>query len=554
MRTTVVVNRKKIILTDKEYVASGGEAAVYKRGRTAYKIYHDPLKMIATGKIEELSCLSSSNVLRPKSIIHRNNKAIGYTMDFVDHTHPICKLFTKNFRNDHSIDPKRMIDIVKHIQETITQIHNDGCLVVDLNELNLLASNDFGMVHFIDVDSYQTKSYKATAIMESIRDWSAGTNFTELSDWFSFGIIAFQLYIGIHPYKGKHPNYKPKEWIKRMRDGVSVFDNKVKIPKLCNDFGVIPKPHLDWFKSLFVKNERSIAPFPDAIIVIVQPQIRQASGDFSIDLDFETGDNIQRIYYFDGVEYIIGKNFIYKNRNIIYDRVDYDNISMVSSGDGSDPLLCTLKDDRLFFMTLDGTTIDQLYSNGYMQKNGCIYSMFDGKLVEIIYRTINNKNIRSSRHASNISDLSSKVFNGVIFQDLLGKSYITLPFERGKCVLKPIKEMDSYRILSAKSEQNICIAIAEKNGKYYRFIIVFDKLFSTYKIRLDEDVSYSDVNFTVKPNGVCILALDDEVEIFKDEHIKRLSNSPFDSGTPLFNKQGDIFFIVSNKIYSVKSG
>ena len=64
--------------------------------------------------------------------------------------------------------------------------------------------------------------------MMSIRDPLTPKNgFNKLTDWYSYAIVTFQMYIGIHPFKGIHPDYKPKDLELRMKDGASVFDKKV---------------------------------------------------------------------------------------------------------------------------------------------------------------------------------------------------------------------------------------------------------------------------------------------------------------------------------------
>lgn len=247
-----IKNVGNITLTDKNYVGSGGEATIYKHQNMAIKLYHDHKKSIPEAKINELSIISATNVCKPLHTVYDSkNRLIGYCMSFIKDTQPICKLFTKSFRDSNSISHADIIDIVKFIQKTIGIIHDDQCLIVDLNEMNLLVSSDFETPIFIDVDSYQTKSFRATAIMDSIRDRTVkNNNWTELSDWYSFAILAFQLYIGIHPYKGKHPKYKANEWIKRMDDNISVFDKDTSLPAICNDFTVIPSRHLDWLKKM----------------------------------------------------------------------------------------------------------------------------------------------------------------------------------------------------------------------------------------------------------------------------------------------------------------
>ena len=90
-------------------------------------------------------------------------------MPFLNDSDPICKLFTKSFKTTNNIQNSDVIEIVKHMQKTISNIHSANCLVVDLNELNVMVDISKCYSYFIDVDSYQTKSFKATAIMEAIR-------------------------------------------------------------------------------------------------------------------------------------------------------------------------------------------------------------------------------------------------------------------------------------------------------------------------------------------------------------------------------------------------
>src|SRR4051812_16387004 len=98
------MNRKIIVgpggpsvtLTDRNYVAAGGEATVYKKDAIAYRIYHNPKDMIPVNKIQELMHAHSPNVNKPLALIYdtTNGNPIGFTIPFLDNTHPLCKLFT----------------------------------------------------------------------------------------------------------------------------------------------------------------------------------------------------------------------------------------------------------------------------------------------------------------------------------------------------------------------------------------------------------------------------------------------------------------------------
>lgn len=556
MKTTYVVeNVGKVTLTDKDYLASGGEASIYIRDKTAYKIYHEVSKMIPSKKIEELRLIKCPNVLIPLNVVrNERNVPVGYGMRYVKNTVPLCKLFTKIFRSNNKITDDDIVKLVKEIQITIDNIHKTGCLIVDLNELNILTSDDFKIPYFIDTDSYHTPSFKATAIMESIRDpLVKGNNFTDLSDWFSFGVLAAYLYIGVHPYKGIHPNYKPNELAKRMKDGISIFDKNVSLPRVCNSFSVIPPLHRSWLESLFVKNLRSKPPMVDAVVTIISiPDITiESTADFETSIALTLPEKIHSIFNFMGVNYFVGDKHLFKETAPLPNDVNGYSACLCESSDMS-PVICKLKNGLLTFEDIGSNHIAEMNANQMMYKNGAIYSIYDNKLMENTFLKMAGKVIHSTRLACNILDLSTKVFDGVVFQDLLGKCHITLPYEKGKCAFMPIKEMNGYRLLEAKAEANICVAIGEKKGKYARFILTFDKGFTSYKISITDDVTYSPVNFTVLPNGVCIMATDSEVCLFKDGKAKIILNPPFDANTKLVNFSGDVYFIDGNKLYYTK--
>jgi len=550
----IVENEGRITLTDKNYVGAGGQANIYLRNNTAYKIYHDPKNMPPLDKLQRLGGVIPINVIKPQNVIRDGNKAVGYTMKYVKDTHPLCKLFTQSFKQVNNISSDDIVCLVKEMQITIDKIHQDGFLIVDLNELNVLISSCFKIPYFIDTDSWEGYGFKATAIMESIRDRLIKNNkWTEFSDWFSFAVIACQLYLGIHPYKGKHPDYKPNEWGKRMDDGISIFNKKVTLPRVCNDFSVIPKRHRDWFEAVFVRNERSKPPFADSVAVFVPaPDVFiEGTENFATEEVLVIGEKILSVFNFMGTDYIVGAKHLYKEKALLPNDIEGCRVLFCESSDMS-PIICKLKGGLLTFEDIGTKQLGSIKTSNMMYRNGAIYSAYDGKLTENTFERIGNNILHKIRVAANVLDLSTKVFDGVVFQDLLGKCYVTLPFEKGKCVSMPVKELNGYRILEARSEKNICGVLAEQKGVYYRFILTFDDKFSSYTISRTDNVGYAPVNFTVMSNGLCIMAVDSECRVFKNSQVKVLSDPPFDADNRLLNASGRVLFVDKNKLVAVK--
>jgi hypothetical protein len=412
---------------------------------------------------------------------------------------------------------------------------------------------------FIDVDSYQTPNFPATAIMDSVRDRIVpfGT-FNEMTDWFAFAILSFQLYIGIHPYKGKHPNYKPSEWQKRMDDGVSVFDKHVTLPDVCNKLTVIPKRHLDWFQNVFTKNERSIPPVADSIAPIGVPShivIIKGSEGFDIERILEAPENIVDIVDIMGIKYAVTKNAIYSNGKKIAD-LDKNKKAIVGSTLDMDIMTCQLMGYNAELKTFKSPDVHAIKAKDIMYKNKCIYSIYDDKLIETSLNTLpNGKVLANMRTAASVSTLSSRMFDGVIYQDLMDTSVLTIPYSQGMCVNVMVPELKKHRIIDMKMINKVCVVTAEKKNVYYRFVFVFDNTYTKYTVRKIDDVNYDAINFTVLPNDVCaLLSTENELELFKDNSkIKTIANPPFDSSMKLVEIGGKVHFINGKFLYKVST-
>ena len=164
MLNVQVKGKGAVVLTEQDALHSGGEGTVYRKHRTAYKIYHDPAKSIAADKINELKPLSvdaTSCILGPKEIVfdQYGRQPLGYTMALAPTKIVLCELFTSSFRDRNGITPDDVTGLVEALKAGILRVHASRCLVVDCNEFNFLVSPDFKTPFFIDVDSYQTPSF-----------------------------------------------------------------------------------------------------------------------------------------------------------------------------------------------------------------------------------------------------------------------------------------------------------------------------------------------------------------------------------------------------------
>jgi len=549
-----------IELGDNEYLAQGGEGVVYRKGNIAYKIYHEVNKMIPEQKIRELQSLKIPNVLAPIDIIHdpKTQKAIGFTMAYLSSSEYLSRLFVKTFKKQNGITPEMVVGMVTKMQETLQEIHAKGVVAGDYNEMNFLVDGKYKNVYNIDVDSYQTKSFPATAIMDSVRDRQVpfGT-FNKQTDWFSWAVVTFQLYTGIHPFKGRHPSYKNNDFDSRMKDGISVFNPDVKIPKALRDFSVIPKAHLDWYKRVFDKFERTVPPFADATQMAsgYSPiEIISAAG-LIVDLVHDYLENIMDIYMFEGTRYVVTETAIYKHDRKIFDFTRKPKDICLAKVMGHPPVIGVKRSELLGFFDLNRNEIGQVAADEFMTTNGYIYTIRNDGLFQHHFMVLGKTKLVTKKLASVVSN-NTKLYEGVAIQNLYGKCRMTIPYAFNCVANTKVPELDGYRIIDASCKGRFCVVIAELNGKYDRYIIYFSENFSLYSIESESDISYRTVNFMVKQNGMALISKDGntlEMRYDIDKGCKEIADAPIEDTMMLYDGITEVLFVNGSKLQCVKS-
>lgn len=558
-----VKSKGDVNLTKRDFVASGGEGEIFRKHRTAYKIYTGQTPCIPFAKIQELSDITAPNVIAPKELVlNTRNKPVGYTMRHIANTYALCQIFTKAFKTRNKVTPKMMLDLVKKMQNTINHIHSKGILIVDLNEMNFLVDKKLTDIYFIDVDSYQTKSFPATAIMPSIRDRHTN-GFNQMTDWFSFGIVSFQMFIGIHPYKGKHPTLKTIE--DRMMANIPVFHKDVKFPRVCMPFDYIPDAYRDWYKAIFHKGER-IAPPSVAQAVLIVPVITtliKSNSSFDIQELNAYDGNIIRFLSINGTRVVTtDTGSIYINGNLeLDDKADniaitvknnkVINCSIVFNDEGESGKLSLLDANN-------NTTIPcDINADDMMSYGGRVYIKQEDKISEVEFIELTDRILVAASIVTNTLENATKMFNGVVVQNVLGSCVASVMPQSKTCHQIIIPEMKGYQVIDAKYDRNVLVIIGNKKGKYDKFIFKLAKDFKSYELRKVDDITYSGINFTVLDNGVVVyLNEDEEMEIFVNKlgknNVKVIDSRNVSGDMQLYSDGVKVLFAEKNKMYRIQ--
>jgi len=554
MKVFIKGKNKPIELNNGDFLAQGGEGKIYVKGDTVYKIC-EPGKMIPEGKFTELSVLTDSHIVKPEQIlVNDRNVDVGYSMKYFKDAYTLCQLFTKAFRLRNNIKPETMLDLVKQMQKTVQHVHSHDILIVDMNEFNFLVDDKFKDVFFIDVNSYQTPHYPAMAIMDSIRD-RHNTKFNKLTDWFSFGIITFQLFIGIHPYKGRHPKYTDLD--ARMQNNISVFDKAVGYPTAaCQPFTVIPDAYLQWYKAIFDKGERVPPPSDlNAVVhVVIVPTVKVVGGkSLAIDKLHEFPHPIMGYYYSSGREvFVTSKNVFVDKRdyNKPYDKINVGftkaNQPIAAWIDNGDVKLKDVINDKDIPFTCSGSKM--------MEYNGRLYVQNGMNIIEIQFTEMGNRILASPHIVANVLEQSTRFFSGVIVQNLFDAYYASIFPESKRCQQVALRELDGLRVIDAKYDNKIMMVVAvDKKGHYNRFTFAFKDDFKTYEVAEKKNVTYTGLNFTVLDNGMCVHIDEDEnIEIFsKLKNAKVVTDDVINQDMLLYHKGAAVMFTKENAIYSM---
>ena len=546
----------KVSLGQGDFVAQGGQGAVYARGNVAYKIYADPSAMIPPAKIQELSILTLPAIIRPQDVLLDNkNVPVGYTMTRVKDATPLCQTFTRAWRDRNNLSPDAMLALVRKLQTGVQHVHSQQMLIVDINEMNFLVDKALGDILFIDVDSYQTPGFKATALMDSVRDrHNASHQFSQDTDWFSWGIVSFQMFVGIHPYKGKHPTLPDMD--ARMLQNVSVLNSAVSVPKVCYAFDVIPQAYLNWYRAVFENGQRCAPPDDLNAPLILTPTIQriavsdkliiQMLGRFPAPIVFP----IAQAGPLCGVT---AQGLVMRGKPILTD----SNARIIATPRHSTLLAATLRGGkvRLFDIAqgqylsgeLDADAMTT-YQERLVLKNG-------GGLFEVEFLEHGASAQPVLKAIGNVLPNAALVYEGVVTQNLLGAQYVSLFPKPGRCYSVRIKELDAYRIVDARFDNNVLMLVGARNGKYDKFILRFDAAYTTYDVRIVPDIPFEGLNFVTLDSGVCVhLNENEELELFanrKDAPGLKILTEAALQGAKLFKNGTQVLFSKGDTLYSM---
>ena len=525
----VLDGRGSLTLRPSNYVATGGEGSVYRAARTIIKLYSDPQKMQRdgmTGKLNLLSGIKNKFIIAPKGLVKSpSGKLMGYYMDYVN-GEPLSRVFTNDFRKREGFTDDNASTLVDHMRSAVEFSHSKKAVLVDANEMNwlvVLKDRNNPEPRAIDVDSWSIGKWPASVIMPSIRDWHT-KSFNEVSDWFAWGIVTFQIYTGIHPYKGKLQGYKPNDLEKRMKNNASVFSQGVRLNRAVRDFSDIPGRLLDWYVATFDRGERTFppSPFDTGIATTQMARVLHATTTASGMLVFkklfeELGDQVIRIFPC-GIALLNSGKLVDLSNNRVIGKTQTRDSEIVRTDRGW--LKAEMSGDQMKFFHINETGLKEtqmtldLKGKRLFRYENRLFVVTDKGLTEVTLKVL-GKPILAVGQTWGAMVNSTRWFDGVGVQDTMGATYIVAPFGDYACVQIRVRELDELKPVAAKAGNRFITVIGlDKNGTYQKVELTLDRTYATYKTWQGE-VDSADLNIATLPKGVCATIVDDgELDIF----------------------------------------
>lgn len=553
-----------ITLDESNYITHGGEGRIHGIGDIIYKIWLDPKNSIPTAKVKELQTIPDKHIIVPQHPVSKDKSGknhIGWTMQWVKTAKPLVQLYTRAFKTRYGIDQQMVIKIVKSFQKLLETVHKQKILAVDIKGENWLCTdNKWDELWGIDTACYQTPSFPATAYTPLTRDWLS-KDFNELSDWFSWGIVVFQILTGVGPYQGSHPEFdslpKKDATLARMKKHISVFNPRATWSRAAEPFDVIPSALRSWFKAVFEDGLREKPPQDYEIVVIITASTTIESGSkLLVKWQVTYEGTILDCFWIEGLRVVLTKKHTYLNKSKYLPLPIDSEIAFTEKGK---PVGAYLENGIVQLIDIERNeriTDISLQASGLTSSGGALYAICDRDVVQICFHDLPNKILSSIRSIGNVLNVPNATHfgKGVLIQNMLGAFYVSIFPDSGQCIQIPIPELNNYfQVIEAKYENRVLVVIARSKSGYDRLVIRFQNSYNLYDVRTVENINFSKINFAVNSKGVvCLLNEDHNLEVFHHNPGQKttvIQDDILEEEILIFAEAEKILFVKNNMIY-----
>ena len=566
-QTTIkLAGRGTYRLSPADFLASGGEASVYRLHGIAVKLYTDPKKLTLPGVLDNLQCLTGlrhEHIISPQGLVFdSSDRAIGYYMEFVDSGDPLSSVFATSFRNRTGLGNAEATFLVDKMLGVMDFAHKHNTLMVDPNELNwsTVAKDGKWTPRSLDVDSWLAGSFLPPSVpkMPSIRDWH-NPGVSRESDRFALAVVTFQVFTGIHPYRGTLDGYAPRDLEQRMRNNASVFTKGVRLNRAVRSFDAIPGGLLGWYEAVFQQGDRSAPPSAYATVhlpprhIQVARIVANATGKLQYSKVFERhGDPVVESFPCGAVLLRSG------------DLIDISSQKVIMNGVRPG---CEVVRQNGNWLVAQQATVTYVEGASFTRHHLAVTAQHRqivraGNRLLMLSDT-GLRDIGVTKFAKPVLSLGRPWaasqnlhwFDGVGVMNELGASFVVVPFGEGSCVHVRIRELDNLRVIAAKGyERFVSLVCMTPEGEYRKVELYLDANYRACEKVHQTDQENGELNLAILPKGVCAtIAQDGELAIFVPANgsTVRVADRDATTDTVLGNWDNKVVFIRDGQLWHV---
>jgi hypothetical protein len=575
--TVELEGKGTVVLRPSDHIATGGEGAIYRAGDMVVKIYLHPEEMKKRGtpdKVRGMAAkLAHPYIVTPLGMaLSEKGEVVGHYLQYVEgppEGQPLPLLFTNDFRKAEGFTDALASTLIDRMRQVVVYAHGNDALLIDPNELNWFALHirKDPEPRIIDVDSWVLGPMPPTvSIMPSIRDWHV-KHFGKESDWFSWAVVTFQIYTGIHPYKGTLAGYARADLEKRMRDNASVFAPGVRLNMAVRDFSCIPGPLRNWYEATFQKGERVAPPSPfDTGITappaakVMRATVTGTKGTLIMEKIFGNLPHEPVIRTFScGVAVTKMDSLVdLKTKKTFATLQLPGEVTKLPQGWLIGQILNSGETEFRFVSEgdLKCQYLDlRLKARQLISYENRMFAVCENGLTEIKVNIFGTKVLASAGQSWGIIANSTKWYNGVGVLDAMGAKFVIAPFGEKAVAQVRVRELDKVRVVNGKSGNRfVSLVVLDKKGEYHKLDLLFSSDYQTYTVR-DSLVDGPELNLAILPKGVCAeIEKDGEMTVFvpSNSNTIRAEDSTITTDMTLSNWGDKVIFIRDGEVWSVR--
>lgn len=428
-----------VSISDSDFVASGGEKSVYRKGQVAYCVYHNRRHVTPEAKIRELAKVSHDGFITPTGLLlDAKGSRVGEVLPFIENANVLVELFSNGFRKKNGVTHQTDLAVLSQMFDITCAAHSAGVILVDHNDMNwLVGKGGKGPVSLIDTSSAKTPSFPAMAIKPAIRDPEAA-DWTEESDYYSLAVLTAWLWCGIHPFTVLVSGFSG-DMLEKQKLGLSIFSSKAELNASVRPHSSMPKKLKEWVVAHLTSKER---PFPPSIS---GESVKEAAATHTVT---QSGSVTW--------EAIHGEN-PWTDPSCTYDFMSASTIFV----DGSK-------------VTVNGVPGCVGFAKNEMSvHDGSVLLIQSGSMFEVVPRVVSGALRFSNREVARLADMPHATFigDGCVVQDLIGKKVIHTTDRQY------VQSMPGCKVVSAASHSGVVMmTVIDGSGTFRATILPGNRL------------------------------------------------------------------------------